>query len=80
MHKSDAVIFFRVLVLDLLAKPRSLENHVAVTHFLLGLVMTFTGTYSIPLQVTTCSMVAMRGEGTPQYPCPPATNWDNVLE
>ena len=45
-----------------------------------GSVMTFTGTYAIPLRVTTRSMLAMLGEGTPQYPCPSSTNLDNILE
>ena len=78
MSRSDAVIFF--ILFDLTARPSSLENHEGVTHFLAGWVRTFTGTYLIPLWVTMCSIVAMRGEGRAQYPNPPPTTVDNVLE
>ena len=45
--QSDAVIFFGVF--NLIAQPSSFENHVAVSHFLVGAVITDTGTYSMAL-------------------------------
>ena len=45
--KSEAVIF--IMLLGLIARLSSFENHVAVTHFLSGSVINFTGTYLIPL-------------------------------
>ena len=45
--KSDAVIFF--ISFDLIARLSSFENHVAVTHFLSGSVITFTWDIFNPL-------------------------------